>query len=177
VQHSPFEPKFKLLIAGNHRPGLRNVDEAIRRRFNLIPFAVKIPADQRDKDLPEKLKAEWPGILAWAIDGCLDWQKIGLAPPPAVVVATDDYLRAEDALSLWLDECCLLGDALQYGCSPLFSSWKTWADAAGEHAGSQKRFSQAMQARGHESVRQSGGAAALRGVGLKAAPASPRYGE
>lgn len=172
-----FEPKFKLLIAGNHRPGLRNVDEAIRRRFNLVPFAVKIPAAERDKDLPEKLKVEWPGILRWAIDGCLDWQDIGLAPPAAVVVATNDYLKAEDALSLWLDECCLLGNTLQYGCTPLFNSWKAWADAAGEHAGSQKRFSQAMQARGHESVRQSGGPAALRGVGLKAAPASSRHGE
>lgn len=172
-----FEPKFKLLIAGNHRPGLRNVDEAIRRRFNLVPFAVKIPAEKRDKDLPEKLKAEWPGILRWAIDGCLDWQDIGLAPPDAVVVATDEYLKAEDALSLWLDECCVLGGTLQYRCTPLFNSWKAWADAAGEHAGSQKRFSQAMQARGHASVRDSGGPAALRGVGLKATRTSSQQGE
>jgi P4 family phage/plasmid primase-like protien len=57
-------PAFKLLMAGNHKPSLRSVDEAIRRRFNLIPFTVKIPPARRDPMLPEKLKAEWPGILA-----------------------------------------------------------------------------------------------------------------
>ena len=72
-----FEPTFKLLIAGNHQPGLRNVDEAIRRRFNMLPFAVKIPPAERDKDLPEKLKAEWPGILAWAIEGVPHGKMVG----------------------------------------------------------------------------------------------------
>ena len=59
-----FVPTFKLVIAGNHKPGLRSVDEAIRRRLHLIPFDLKIPAEERDHRLPEKLKAEWPGILA-----------------------------------------------------------------------------------------------------------------
>jgi putative DNA primase/helicase len=63
-----YTPQFKLLIAGNHKPGLRLVDEAIRRRFNLIPFTVTIPSEERDPDLSEKLKAELPGILAWMID-------------------------------------------------------------------------------------------------------------
>ena len=69
-----FEPVFKLLIAGNHRPGLRGVDEAIRRRMNLLPFTVTISAGDRDPELPEKLRKEWTGILAWAIKGCLEWQ-------------------------------------------------------------------------------------------------------
>jgi len=68
-----FTPQFKLFIAGNHRPGLRSVDEAIRRRFHLVPFAVTIPAEERDGELTEKLKAEWPGILAWIVAGCLKW--------------------------------------------------------------------------------------------------------
>jgi hypothetical protein len=97
---------FKLMIAGNHKPGLRTVDEAIRRRFNLIPFTVTIPPEERDPDLGEKLKAEWPAILQWMIDGCLEWQKRGLAPPEAVTTATDAYLEAQDAFSAWLDECC-----------------------------------------------------------------------
>ena len=100
-----FAPTFKLLIAGNHRPGLRNVDEAIRRRFNLIPFAVKIPTEKRDHDLPEKLKAEWPGILKWAIAGCVDWRDHGLPKAKAVQDATDEYLGAEDAMGLWIKEC------------------------------------------------------------------------
>jgi putative DNA primase/helicase len=76
-----FAPSFKLFIAGNHKPSLRSVDEAIRRRFHLVPFAVTIPSEERDSDLAEKLKDEWPGILAWLIEGCLEWQTEGLRRP------------------------------------------------------------------------------------------------
>ena len=76
-----FTPQFTLLVAGNHKPGLRSVDEAIRRRFHLIPFNVTIGPEERDEQLPEKLKAEWPGILQWAIEGCLAWQQGGLCAP------------------------------------------------------------------------------------------------
>jgi putative DNA primase/helicase len=79
-----FTPAFKLFIAGNHKPGIRGVDEAIRRRFHLVPFTITVPLKERDPELAEKLKAEWPGILAWAIQGCLEWQRIGLSPPKAV---------------------------------------------------------------------------------------------
>src|SRR4029077_15375825 len=64
-----FVPVFKLIIAGNHKPVLRTVNEAMRRRIHMIPFAVTIPDGKRDKDLAEKLKSEWPGILAWMIEG------------------------------------------------------------------------------------------------------------
>jgi putative DNA primase/helicase len=101
-----YRPAFKLIIAGNHKPSLRSVDEAIRRRFHLIPFAVTIPPEERDGDLTEKLKDEWPGILAWLIEGCLEWQAESLLPPKAVVEATDAYLTAEDAMAAWLDEKC-----------------------------------------------------------------------
>ena len=68
-----FQPQFTLIISGNHKPTLSNVDDAIRRRFNIIPFMRKpsIP----DLDLEMKLRAEWPMILRWMIDGCLDWQR------------------------------------------------------------------------------------------------------
>ena len=89
-------PQFKLLIAGNHRPSLRSVDEAIRRRFHLIPFKVTIPPNERDLDLPEKLKAEGPGILQWTIEGCLLWQERGLNPPEIVRVATPPIWRAKN---------------------------------------------------------------------------------
>ena len=99
-----YTPQFKLLIAGNHKPGLRSVDEAIRQRFNLIPFTVTIPPKERDEKLPEKLKAELPGILQWMIDGCASWRERGLAPPEIVTAATAEYLNAEDAIAAWLDE-------------------------------------------------------------------------
>ena len=81
MHKNPFEyvPQFKLVISGNHKPALRSVNEAVRRRFNLVPFNVTIPdGSERDPELKGKLKAEYPGILAWMVRGCLDWQENGL---------------------------------------------------------------------------------------------------
>ncbi len=149
-----FTPQFKLLIAGNHKPGLRNVDEAMRRRFHLIPFTVTIPASERDPALPEKLKAEWPGILKWMIHGCLEWQRIGLAPPPAVVEATEEYLVAEDSFSIWMGDCLTPCARWFEPSADLFGAWKIWAERAGESPGSQKRFSQTFETKGGIPARQ-----------------------
>jgi putative DNA primase/helicase len=142
-----FLPQFKLFIAGNHRPGLRSVDEAIRRRFQLIPFAVTIPAEERDGELTEKLKAEWPGILAWVVAGCLKWQSEGLAAPEAVTAATAEYLNSEDAIAAWIDERCERDPNAWSGSSALFASWSDWAAKAGEGLGSQRKFSQKLAER------------------------------
>ena len=91
-----FVPQFKLWIVGNHKPRLDNVDEAMRRRMLLVPFTVQIPPEERDPELPAKLRAEWPAILRWAVDGCLEWQQIGLAPPKTVTDATDEYFDDQD---------------------------------------------------------------------------------
>ncbi len=99
-------PKFKLFFSGNHKPGLRSVGEAMRRRVNMIPFAVIIPKDERDPHFGDRLEDEWPGILQWMIDGCLDWQERGLAPPEAVTQATDDYFTAQDSFSNWIEDRC-----------------------------------------------------------------------
>ena len=103
-----YTPEFKLLLAGNHKPGLSAVDEAWRRRFNLIPFAVTIPKDERDPDLTEKLKPEWPGILQWAIGGCRLWAERGLDPPTSVVAATEAYFAEQDSIGRWIEEECAL---------------------------------------------------------------------
>lgn len=148
-----YKPQFKLLVAGNHKPGLRTVDEAIRRRLHLVPFTVTIPPTERDPELVDKLKAEWPGILAWAIAGCLEWQREGLKPPRAVRSATDDYFSAEDACGKWLEDCCVLGRQYSASTATLFSSWSSWCETAGERAGAQKRFAQALEARGFARAR------------------------
>lgn len=145
-----FVPQFKLAIAGNHKPVLRNVDDAIRRRLHLIPFTVKIPPERRNPNLTADLKAEWPGILQWMIDGCLEWQAEGLKPPQIVLDTTADYLATEDTLSTWIKERCR---CVGYGgtlATKLFQDWKAWATAAAEEPGSQKRFSQALEARGYQ---------------------------
>jgi putative DNA primase/helicase len=144
-----YVPQFKLVISGNHRPGLRSVDEAMRRRMNLVPFSVTIPIKKRDPKLAEKLRAEWGGIFAWAVEGCLAWQRVGLAPPKAVTSATDDYMAAEDALGRWLEERTIKAANARAGSSGLFHDWRQWAENAGEYVGSQKRFSQSLEARGY----------------------------
>ncbi len=145
-----FTPQFKLMISGNHKPSLRTVDEAIRRRLHLIPFLVTIPVKERDPDLAEKLKTEWPGILRWAIGGCLDWRRIGLSPPKAVLKATEDYLQTEDDLFSWLQACAGEDPAAQEKCSDLYASWKDWAERTGRRggAGFQKAFSEALEGKG-----------------------------
>jgi putative DNA primase/helicase len=152
-----FTPVFKLLIAGNHKPGLRTVDEAMRRRFNLLPFTVTIPPSERDAELTEKLRAEWPGILAWAVDGCLAWQREGLSAPASVCEATKDYFNAEDALARWLEDRTEMKDGVWESATLLFSDWKSWAEINGEFVGSQKRFSENLTARGYQQKRMTRG--------------------
>jgi putative DNA primase/helicase len=145
-----FIPQFKLLIAGNHKPRLRAVDEAIRRRFNLVPFTLTIPAEERDKDLAEKLKAEWPGIFAWMIDGSLEWQRVGLNPPDIVIAATDEYMKAQDTVSEWIDERIVRDPSAWTSRSDLFNDWTEYAMKAGEHVGTRQRFVEAIEAKGLE---------------------------
>jgi putative DNA primase/helicase len=142
-----FTPAFKLIIAGNHKPGLRSVDEAIRRRLHLIPFTVTVPTAERDETLPDQLKAEWSGILAWAIRGCLEWQRIGLSQPECVRAATAAYLEGEDALAAWIDDECQSDPNAWESSTTLFYSWKRYADRSGEHHGSLKKFRQRLEDR------------------------------
>jgi putative DNA primase/helicase len=163
-----FVPQFTLLIAGNHKPGLRSVDEAIRRRFHLIPFDVTIGPHERDETLPEKLKDEWPGILAWAIKGCLAWHAGGLHPPAVVRAATDAYLDGQDALRAWLEECCDLNPNAWTPRTELYTSWQAWAERAREFILPRPRFFDALEARGFAERRQPGkGTRGFQGLDVK----------
>src|SRR5438128_755087 len=79
----------------------------------MVPFDITIPQHKQDKMLTEKLRSEWPGILQWAIDGCLIWQMCELSPPAAIRDATEEYLRSQDLLAQWIDDCCGTGPGLQ----------------------------------------------------------------
>lgn len=140
-----FTPQFKLVIAGNHRPSLRAVDEAIKRRMNLVPFSVTIPAEDRDPDLTEKLKAEWPGILAWMLAGCADWQRQGLAAPLAVRKATETYLSNEDSLTTWIEECCTRDPQAFEPQATLFKNWSSWCERGGEFIGKPRQFYERLE--------------------------------
>lgn len=168
-----FTPQFKLLVAGNHKPSIRNVDEAMRRRLHMVPFTVTIPPGQRDKRLPERLLAERDGILAWALQGCLEWQRVGLRPPSTVLAATDEYFEAEDALGRWLADACERGANHAETLAALFASWKTWAEASGEFVGSSRRFSDALVNRGFERDRSNSNRCFL---GLRLRPQAQPHG-
>jgi putative DNA primase/helicase len=142
-----FMPQFKLAIGGNYKPALRGVDEAMRRRFNLIPFTITVPPEERDKTLADRLKSEWPGILSWAINGCLEWQKVGLATPESVRLATAGYLESEDAVATWIEEECDVDPSAWESTTDLFASWNGYANRTGEQVGSLKRFRQRLENR------------------------------
>jgi putative DNA primase/helicase len=152
-----FDPKFKLLIAGNHKPRLKNVDEAIRRRFYLIPFTIDIPKEERDEHLKENLQAEGAGILAWMVEGCLAWQREGLNAPASVVAATEEYLQGEDAILTWLSERCVRDANARVEADQLFGSWAVWAKVAGEPIGTKKEFYGAMRQHKFEDKRDNKG--------------------
>jgi putative DNA primase/helicase len=153
-----FVPDFKLWIVGNHKPVLVNVDEAMRRRMLLAPFLVQIPPEERDPALPEKLKAEWPAILRWMINGCLEWQQIGLAPPQIVTETTDAYFDDQDVYKQWLEECTAKDVPTAFiTTSKLFASWKNWTEQRGLSTGSARTLQEALCDRGHTPKRTTHG--------------------
>src|SRR6266566_3023228 len=126
-----FQATHKLFIACNHLPQIRGQDHAIWRRIRRIPFTVTIPEDKQDKDLPAKLRAELPGILRWAVQGCLDWQRDGLGTPEEGRAATEEYKASMDVLGQFIAECCAeLADA-RCKASDLYEAYKKWCTNGG----------------------------------------------
>src|SRR5262249_25073615 len=151
-------PTLKLFITGNSRPRLDNVDAAMRRRLLMVPFTVQIPQAERDPYLAVKLEQEWPAILRWAVDGCLEWQRIGLAPPKIVTEATEEYFSNQDLHQQWLDEWT--ADGGPYAFTPLntlFASWKKWCEDHNLVAGSANLLSDTLADRGFVRKRRNTG--------------------
>jgi P4 family phage/plasmid primase-like protien len=159
-----YKPAFKLTIAGNHAPTIRSVDDAMRRRFNIVPFTSK-PA-RPDPLLEQKLKAEHGCILAWAVAGCLDWQANGLMRATAVADATADYFEDQDLFGQWLAERCDLGAGRWELPAKIYSSWSEFARAAGDEPGTQRGLSGQLKRRGFMNAK-SNGLRIYRGLSLK----------
>lgn len=148
-----FDSRVKFLLSGNHRPHIRSLDAAMRSRFQIVPFNVFFTDEGRDKELRTKLRPEWPAILAWSIEGAQHWQRMGLAPPPAVRDATAGYFESEDLHSRWIEACCTLAPDAEATVADLFASWSQWCERVGERAGTMRSFSSALEARGFERCR------------------------
>lgn len=164
-----FAPTHKLWLGTNHRPNIRGTDLAIWRRIRLVPFSVTIPFEERDPRLPEKLRAELPGIFRWAVEGCLAWQREGLRPPREVTEAVDEYRKAEDRLGAFLDECCIVNPAAFVTVTNLYAAFSRWAEAANEFAITKRKFGEQLMERGFSSdVVGKDRARTWKGLGLRA---------
>lgn len=144
-----FLPSFTLTIIGNYKPVLRNVGPSVRRRFLIIPFIHKPKV--ANLELEEQLKAEWPGILRWMIDGAIDWQENGLVVPDVVTKATEAYFSAQDLIGEWIAEECdadVGNDHRKGAPSALFAAWSAFAKRHNEEPGTQRSFGDALEARG-----------------------------
>ena len=154
-----FEPSHTLWLSANHRPVIKGTDVAIWRRIKLIPFDVVIPEQDRDSDLPRKLNAELPGILAWAVRGCLEWAKEGLKAPTEVEAATQSYRDDMDVLGGFISEHCDINQEADVEAKKLYEKYGEWAEATGETGKrklTQKQFGQSLQERGFKSYKRSG---------------------
>jgi P4 family phage/plasmid primase-like protien len=149
-----FIPQCKLCFVGNHRPSMTDIDDAWRRRIQIVPFTVT-PA-RVDTELGAKLREEWPAILAWMIDGCREWQELGLKPPAIVRASTDDYFDTEDDVGGWMRECLERDDEATATSQALYDSYREWANRNGVFVMKQKSLSSALVARRLERWKEPG---------------------
>lgn len=134
-----FTSEFKLWMATNHKPIIRGRDDGIWRRMHLIPFTIQIPDSKKDKHLKHKLRKELQGIMKWAVDGCLLWQRDGLKMPQAVQDAVAEYKGEMDVVAAFLDECTERGPG-EVKSSELYSAYAKWATDNGEYRMSHTKF-------------------------------------
>ena len=159
-----FLPTHKIALAANHKPVVRGTDHAVWRRIKLVPFTVTIPDEEKDKNLPAKLKAEKPGILAWAIRGCLDWQRQGLGEPDEVRQATSQYQAEQDTVQGFISECCHLHPEAKANSSGLLAAYIEWS---GDKLMTAPAFRKRMKDKGFESKEGTGGRYFWHGLTLK----------
>jgi putative DNA primase/helicase len=121
---------------------------------------------RQDKQLPQKLRAEAPGILAWMVRGCLGWQREGLTVPAQVVASTAAYRQCEDTIGRFLGECGLTGrGVMRCKSSALYDAYRKWCEQNGEAAATQRTFGESMTERGFE--RQTSNGVWYLGVALR----------
>ncbi|CAG0976244.1 hypothetical protein GEOBC_01554 [Geobacteraceae bacterium] len=165
-----FRPEFKVWLSTNHKPVITGTDLGIWRRIRLIPFAVKIPDEERDGAFKARLRepAALAGILNWAIQGALLWQREGLKPPQEVSDATQAYREEMDVLAAWISDCCVVNKRAEAKAADLYASYTGWCDAQGEKPESQRSFGLRLTERGLDRRRGTAGAHRWFGIGLLA---------
>jgi putative DNA primase/helicase len=149
-----FNPKFKLWMISNNKPTIRGSDFAIWRRLMTIPFNYRIPNDKRDKTLEAKLDSELPGILNWAIKGCMKWLSEGLNPPEIVVLANTEYKDEMDPLKDFLDDVCNVGVIAKIPAGELYAAYRTYCYCMRTEFISQQSFGRRLSQLGLKKSRE-----------------------
>jgi putative DNA primase/helicase len=152
-----FEPSHKVFFGTNHKPVIKGTDYAIWRRIRLVPFEITIPEGERDKSLPEKLKEEAAGILAWAVQGCLKWQRQGLGVSEEVKAATDNYREEMDVLGEFLKDRCRQSPDSRVSSKNLFEAYTAWCEENGQEPVGQRAFVSALKEKGFNRSRLGSG--------------------
>lgn len=163
-----FRQSQKHLVVGNHKPRLKGGDAAIARRFVLVPFLAKFSGDKRDPRMLERLQAEAPAVLAWAIEGAMKWRAEGLGIPAAVADASQAYMAENDDLQMWIDECCVLTSSARTKATPLYGNYLGWLKARGQHAPSMKTWADRLSTVPGITKRKSNGTIVYDGIGVRA---------
>jgi putative DNA primase/helicase len=143
-----FRPTHKLWLSTNHKPEIRGTDPAIWRRIHLVPWSMAIPPAEQDRKLLEKLRGELPGVLAWIVRGCIEWQREGLKAPDDVRRATAAYRIEMDVLGAFLQECCIVDPDSNVAAKDLYAAYKLWCQENGERTETQRRFGARLTERG-----------------------------
>lgn len=156
-----FTPAFQIFFSTNHRPEIRGTDRGIWRRIQLTAFEQTFwdadkgetgePHLRANKTLADELRAELPGILNWAVQGCLQWQAGGLQAPLAIQAATDAYKSDQDTLGHFLADCCTLKIGVSCTAKELYAAYGHWCADSNEFAIKARAFNNQLRERGHES--------------------------
>src|ERR687897_1428947 len=167
-----FTPEFKLWLSTNNKPVIQGTDDALWDRIRLIPFTQRFDGDRQDPKLSEKLRAEMPGVLAWMVEGCLEWQEHGLEEPKTVTDATKQYREEMDTLAAFLDEVCVVGPHYRVLAERLYQRYAMWCDTSGERKDPKKAFVERLEERGFERRRETAGVNKGRYIWLGIGPRS-----
>jgi putative DNA primase/helicase len=159
-----FRPTLKIALCTNHRPTVRGTDHGIWRRIRLVPFNQVFGADRQDLRMPDKLRAEAEGILAWAVRGCVEWQREGLGTAEAVTNATERYKTEQDVIGGFFTDRCVFEPTATVRARDLRNAYETWAADAGQSVLNPNRFAREITNRGAERFTNNG--ACYRGIGL-----------
>ena len=119
----------------------------------MLPFDQVIPKSKIDKDFGETLEAELPGMLNWALEGCLVGQRTGVKQPFRVHKATKGYRSDMDVMSQFMDERIVKQVGKKERGGEVYKVYTAWALEQGERPVSNKVFGLALVERGLEKKR------------------------